>query len=393
MGKEYGQLRPGYRLLLGPGPVETSPRVLRAMSSNMLGHLDPQFLEFMNETMELLRKVFQTKNQLTLPMSGTGSAGMETALVNLIEPGDKVIICVHGVFGQRMRDIAGRCGAEVISVESPFGRPIEPESVKKAFEKAGKVKLVAVVHAETSTGILQPLTEISQIAKQYGALFVVDAVTSLGGVELKVDEWGIDACYSGTQKALSCPPGLAPVTFNDRAAEVINKRKAKVQSWYLDLSMIQSYWGKERFYHHTAPINMIYGLREALQIVLEEGLEARFARHKQNSEAFIKGIEAMGLSMIAPQGYRLPTLNAVRIPDGVEDVGVRKHLLDKYGIEIGGGLGDFKGKAWRVGLMGESSKRNNVVLLLAALADGMGQQGHNADVGSAIQAALKVYNG
>lgn len=393
MGKEYGQLRPGYRLLLGPGPVETSPRVLRAMSSNMLGHLDPQFLEFMNETMELLRKVFQTKNQLTLPMSGTGSAGMETALVNLIEPGDKVIICVHGVFGQRMRDIAGRCGAEVISVESPFGRPIEPESVKKAFEKAGKVKLVAVVHAETSTGILQPLTEISRIAKQYGALFVVDAVTSLGGVELKVDEWGIDACYSGTQKALSCPPGLAPVTFNDRAAEVINKRKAKVQSWYLDLSMIQSYWGKERFYHHTAPINMIYGLREALQIVLEEGLEARFARHKQNSEAFIKGIEAMGLSMIAPQGYRLPTLNAVRIPDGVEDVGVRKHLLDKYGIEIGGGLGDFKGKAWRVGLMGESSKRNNVVLLLAALADGMGQQGHNADVGSAIQAALKVYNG
>ncbi len=393
MGKEYGQLRPGYRLLLGPGPVETSPRVLRAMSSNMLGHLDPQFLEFMNETMELLRKVFQTKNQLTLPMSGTGSAGMETALVNLIEPGDKVIICVHGVFGQRMRDIAGRCGAEVISVESPFGRPIEPESVKKAFEKAGKVKLVAIVHAETSTGILQPLTEISRIAKQYGALFVVDAVTSLGGVELKVDEWGIDACYSGTQKALSCPPGLAPVTFNDRAAEVINKRKAKVQSWYLDLSMIQSYWGKERFYHHTAPINMIYGLREALQIVLEEGLEARFARHKQNSEAFIKGIEAMGLSMIAPQGYRLPTLNAVRIPDGVEDVGVRKHLLDKYGIEIGGGLGDFKGKAWRVGLMGESSKRNNVVLLLAALADGMGQQGHNADVGSAIQAALKVYNG
>jgi len=392
MENKFKQLKPGYRLLLGPGPVETSPRVLRAMSTNMLGHLDPQFLEIMNETMELLRKVFQTNNRLTLPMSGTGSAGMETVLVNLIEPGDKVVTCVKGVFGQRMRDIAGRCGAEVINVEVPFGKPIDPGQVKDALEKAGGAKLVSIVHAETSTGVLQPLTEISDIAKQYGALFVVDAVTSLGGVDLQIDEWGIDACYSGTQKALSCPPGLSPVTFNERAAEIINKRKTKVQSWYLDISMIQGYWGKERVYHHTAPINMVYGLREALQIVLEEGLEERFARHKQNSEAFIKAVEAMGLSMVAPQGYRLPTLNAVKIPNGVEDTAVRKHLLDKYGIEIGGGLGDFKGKAWRVGLMGESSRRNNVLLLLTALADGMAQQGHRVDVGAAIETALKVYN-
>jgi alanine-glyoxylate transaminase/serine-glyoxylate transaminase/serine-pyruvate transaminase len=392
MEREFNQLKPGYRLLLGPGPVETSPRVLRAMSANMLGHLDPEFLEVMNDTMELLRKVFQTKNKLTLPMSGTGSAGMETVLVNLIEPGDKVVICVKGVFGQRMRDIAGRCGAQVYSVEAPFGKPIDPEEIKAAAKKAGNVKLISVVHAETSTGVLQPLCEISDIAKQCGALFVVDAVTSLGGVDLRIDEWGIDACYSGTQKALSCPPGLSPVTFNERAAEVIAKRKTKVNSWYLDLSMIQSYWGKERVYHHTAPINMIYGLREALQIVLEEGLEKRFERHRQNSEAFIKGIEAMGLSMIAPEGYRLPTLNAVRIPDGVEDASVRRHLLKEYGIEIGGGLGDFKGKAWRIGLMGESSRKNNVLLLLAALADGMGQQGYKADVGAAIQAALDVYN-
>lgn len=392
MTREYGQLIPGYRILMGPGPVETSPRVLRAMSSETLGHLDPQFLEIMNETMELLRYVFQTKNQLTLPMSGTGSAGMETVMVNLIEPGDKVVVCVKGVFGQRMRDVASRCGAEVISVEAPWGSIIEPGQVKEALEKAGGAKLVAIVHAETSTGVKQPLEEISKIAKEYDALFVVDAVTSLGGVELKVDEWGIDACYSGTQKALSCPPGLSPITFSDRAREALHNRKGKVQSWYLDLTMIQNYWGKERFYHHTAPINMIYGLREALRIVKEEGLEARFERHKLNSDAFVAGIEAMGLQMVAPKEYRLPTLNAVRIPDGVEDIRVRRFLLDKYGIEIGGGLGDFKGKAWRVGLMGESSRRNYVILLLAALADAMAQQGYKADVGAAMEAALEVYN-
>ncbi|MGI6188717.1 MAG: alanine--glyoxylate aminotransferase family protein [Clostridiales bacterium] len=392
MSKEFSQLKPGYRLLLGPGPVEVSPRVLRAMSANLLGHLDRQFLEIMNETTELLREVFQTKNKITFPISGTGSAGMETVMVNLIEPGDNVIVCINGVFGQRMRDIAERCGAQVYTVEAPFGKPIDPEDVKQAAKEAGKIKLISVVHAETSTGVLQPLPEMSEIAKKYDALFVVDAVTSLGGIDLRIDEWGIDACYSGTQKALSCPPGLSPVTLSSKAMETIAKRKTKVRSWYLDLSMIQAYWGEERLYHHTAPINMIYGLREALQIVLEEGLEERFNRHKQNSEAFIRGIEAMGLSMVPPEGYRLPTLNAVRIPEGVEDMGVRNHLLNKYGIEVGGGLGDLKGKVWRVGFMGEASRRNNVLLLLVALADSMEQQGYKVNVGDSIQAALDVYN-
>lgn len=392
MTNGHGQLNPGYRLLMGPGPVETSPRVLRAMSSNMVGHLDPQFMEIMNETMELTRFVFQTKNQLTLPMSGTGSAGMETVMVNLLEPGDKAVVCVAGVFGRRLGDIAGRCGAEVINVEAPFGSAIEPEQVKQALEKAGKAKLVAIVHAETSTGVLQPLKTIAKLAKEYGALMVVDAVTSLGGVELKVDEWGIDACYSGTQKAISCPPGLSPITFNDQACEIISQRKTKVQSWYLDLTMIKNYWGQQRVYHHTAPINMIYGLREALMIIREEGLEARFARHIQNQQAFIRGVEALRMSMVVKKGYRLPTLNTVWIPEGVDDAKARRFLLEQYGIEIGGGLGDFKGKAWRVGLMGESSKKRYVLLLLTALSDAMAQQGYASDIGAALEAALDLYN-
>lgn len=392
MNSTSGQLNPGFRLLMGPGPVETSPRVLRAMSSNMLGHLDPQFIEIMNETMSLLKYVFQTQNELTLPMSGTGSAGMETVMVNLIEPQDKVIVCVKGVFGQRLRDIAGRCGAEVISVEAEWGTPIQAEQVEEALKKAGGAKLVAVVHAETSTGVLQPLEDIAKIAREYGALLVVDAVTSLGGVELKVDEWGIDACYSGTQKALSCPPGLSPLTMNKKARAAIANRKNKVQSWYLDLTMIQNYWGQERFYHHTAPINMIYGLREALQIIREEGLEARFARHKLNSQAFIQGIEAMGLAMLVKEPFRLPTLNTVRIPDGIDDITVRKYLLHQYGIEIGGGLGSFQGKVWRVGLMGESSQRRNILLFLVALCDALSQQGYKPDMTSAVEAALAVFN-
>lgn len=393
MNKDYGQLNPGYRLLLGPGPSDVSPRVLRAMGTNELGHLDPQFLEIMNETMDLIRFVYQTNNELAMPMSGTGSAGMETVMVNLIEPGDKAVICVKGVFGQRMRDVAGRCGAEVISVEAPWGTAIDPEQVRDALKKSGGAKLVGIVHAETSTGVLQPLEEISRITKEYGALLVVDAVTSLGGVEIKIDEWGIDACYSGTQKAISCPPGLSPVTFNEQARTVFLNRKNKCQSWYLDLNMIKNYWGQERVYHHTAPINMIYGLREALLIIKEEGLAHRFARHKLNSLAFIKGIEAMDLSMVVAEGYRLPTLNTVRIPEGVDDGKARKFLLEKYGIEIGGGLGDFKGKAWRVGLMGESSRRNSVILLLAALADAARQQGYKLDAGAGLEAALEVYNG
>ncbi len=392
MKKEYKQLAPDYRLLLGPGPVEVSPRVLNAMSKPLYGHLDHKFLDIANETMELLRYAFQTENRMTLPMSGTGSAGMETVMVNLLEPGDSAIVCVSGVFGQRLRDMAGRCGAKVISVEAPWGEIIDPEKVREAFKNNSNIKLVAIVHAETSTGVKQPLEEISRIAKENDALLVVDAVTSLGGTDLKIDEWGIDACYSGTQKALSCPPGLSPVTFGKKAIDALNNRKTKVNSWYLDLSMIQNYWGQERTYHHTAPINMIYGLREALLMVYEEGLKERFKRHQLNSDAFVAGAEAMGLKMIVKnKEHRLPTLNAVSIPEGVEDAAVRKYLLEKYGIEIGGGLGDFKGKAWRIGLMGESSSRNNVILLLGAMGDAFMAQGHKADVGAAITAALNVY--
>ncbi len=392
MKKNYRQLAPEYRLLLGPGPVEVSPRVLNAMSKPLYGHLDHKFLEIANETMELLRYVFKTKNYLTLPMSGTGSAGMETVMVNLIEPGDQVITCVCGVFGERIREMAKRFGAKVISVEAPYGEAIDADKVKEAFKANKNIKLIAIVHAETSTGVKQPLEEISRLAKENDALLVVDAVTSLGGVKLEIDEWGIDACYSGTQKALSCPPGLSPVTMSEKALDAITNRKTKVSSWYLDLSMIKDYWGQERAYHHTAPINMIYGLREALLMVYEEDLDERLKRHQLNSDAFVAGVEAMGLDMVVKnKEHRLPTLNAVRIPEGVQDVPVREYLLDKYGIEVGGGLGDFKGKAWRVGLMGESSRRNNVILLLGALGDALINQGYKADVGLSITAALDVY--
>lgn len=390
MNKVYTELNPTPRVLLGPGPSGVNPKVLKAMSTPLVGHLDPDFITIMNETMELLREVFQTKNQITLPMSGTGSAGMETVLVNLLEPGDKAVICINGLFGERMADIADRCGAEVIRVNGEWGKIIEPEKVEAAL-KGIKAKIVGIVHAETSTGILQPLEEISKIAKQNGALFVVDTVTSLGGVEVKIDEWGIDASYSGTQKCLSCPPGLSPVTFSDKAGEALANRKTPVRSWYLDLTMIQNYWGKERFYHHTAPITMNYALREALRIIHEEGLEARFARHKLNSDAFIAGVEAMGLKMVAQEGHRLPSLNVVGIPEGVDDATVRKMLLNEFNIEIGGGLGVFKGKVWRVGLMGYTSTKANVLMLLSALEVALKAQGYVAKPGAGVEAAAKVY--
>jgi alanine-glyoxylate transaminase/serine-glyoxylate transaminase/serine-pyruvate transaminase len=316
---------------------------------------------------------------------------METALVNLLEPGDKAVVCINGLFGQRMADIAERCGAQVITVEGEWGRIIEPESVEDALKGSG-AKLVAIVHAETSTGVKQPIEEISRIVKNYDALLLVDAVTSLGGVEVKVDEWGIDACYSGTQKCLSCPPGLSPVTFSDRAMEVLRTRKTKVQSWYLDLTMIQNYWGKERFYHHTAPISMIYALRESLRIIHEEGLKNRFKRHITNSNALVAGIEAMGLEMFAQEGHRLPSLNAVKVPEGVDDVKVRKYLLERFNIEIGGGLGDLKGKIWRIGLMGHSSTKNNVFLVLSALESALRVQGFSIRPGAGVAAANEVFS-
>lgn len=361
-----GELNPPVRVLMGPGPSEAHPRILRAMATPLLGHLDPCFLDIMDEVRDMLRQVFRTGNELTFPISATGSAGMEAALANLLEPGDEALVCVNGVFGNRMCDIVGRCGARLVRVDAPWGSPIDPRQVKEALAGC-RPKLLAIVHAETSTGVLQPLEEISGLTHQAGALFLVDAVTSLGGADVRVDEWEIDAVYSGTQKCLGAPPGLSPVSFSSRALEVMDSRKSKVQSWYLDLSMVRKYWGEERVYHHTAPISSIYALRESLRIVLEEGLEVRFARHRANSELLRVGLEKLGFEYLVAPDYRLPMLNTVKIPAGLEDAPTRRKLLERYNIEIGAGLGELAGKVWRIGLMGYSSSENNVNLLLAAI--------------------------
>ncbi len=377
---------------MGPGPSNVNPRVLKAMATPLIGHLDPEFLKIMNETQDLLRRVFKTKNRFTVPVSGTGSSGMETCLCNLIEEGDEVVVCVNGVFGMRMSDIVERNRATLIKVEGEWGRAIPAEKVEEAL-KGRKVKLVAIVHAETSTGVLQPMEEISRIVHKHGALLLVDAVTSLGGCPVEVDKWDIDACYSGTQKCLSAPPGLSPITFSDRAMKVLEERKTKVPSWYLDMGMVGKYWGKERVYHLTAPISMVYALREALRVVLEEGLEARFARHQLNHRALAAGVGALGLSLLPPEGERLCMLNAVKIAAGTDDAAVRSRLLSEFSMEIGGGLGEFKGKVWRVGLMGESSTRANVVLFLAALEQILFEQGLKVKKGAAVEAASDAYSG
>jgi alanine-glyoxylate transaminase/serine-glyoxylate transaminase/serine-pyruvate transaminase len=381
-----GEFNPPDRLLLGPGPSQVHPRVLRAMSAPLLGHLDPAFVQMMEEVKNLLRVVFATTNPLTIPISGTGSAGMEACIVNLVEPGDEVIVGVNGVFGTRLAEVAERAGAVVRRVEAPWGKVIRPEQVEAALANARRPKLVAVVHAETSTGAWQPLPAIAKLAHDHGALALADCVTSLGGAPVLVDEWGIDAAYSGTQKCLSCPPGLSPITFGPRALDVLNARKTKVQSWYLDLSLLAQYWGEERVYHHTAPITMNYALREALRLVVEEGLEARFARHRRNHEALAAGLAAIGLGLVSEEGHRLPMLNAVSVPDGVDEARVRGRLLKDHGIEIGGGLGPMKGKVWRIGLMGESSTPANVLLVLAALGEALGSK----HVGAALGAAERV---
>lgn len=379
------------RVLMGPGPSDVSPRVLRALGMPCIGHLDPIFIELMNETQKLLRHVFQTDNALTIPISGTGSAGMETCFVNLVNPGDEVLVCVNGVFGTRMSDIVERLGGKPLRVEAEWGRAIDPEAVQQTV-KGRNPKLIAVVHAETSTGVCQPLKDLSKIAKDCGALFLVDAVTSLGGMEVSLDSIGIDAAYSGTQKCLSCPPGLSPVSFNSAAVEAFKNRKKKIPSWYLDMAMIMDYWGEERKYHHTAPVNMIYALHEALGMVAEEGLEERFERHRVHHRALVAGIEAMGLGMLVPENERLPMLNAVLIPEGAEDLVVRKALLSEYGIEIGGGLGALVGKIWRVGLMGHSCSRRNVMLFLSALEVVLKKTGAKVKTGG-INAAGEILDG
>src|SRR5512144_326101 len=368
------------------------PRVLRAMSTPLLGHLDPKFLEIMNEVQALLRAVFQTQNPFTIAVSGTGSAGMEAALVNVIEPGDTVVVGVNGVFGGRMADIVGRCGGRLVKLEVPWGQVFPREAIAEALKKNAPVKAVCLVHAETSTGAQQPLDGLGTLCHDAGALLVVDAVTSLGGIPVTVDAWEADAVYSGTQKCLSCPPGLAPLTLSPRAIEAIKARKAKVQSWYLDCGMIADYWAEgKRVYHHTAPISMVYALREALRLVVEEGLEARFARHRRHSAAVMAGLATLGCAPQAQEGHRLTSLNCVTVPAGVDEGAVRKALLNEFNIEIGGGLGPLAGKVWRVGLMGESSTQANVLAVLAALEQALRKQGKAVQPGVATAAALKTY--
>ena len=360
-------LNPSPRLLLGPGPSLVNPRVLRALATPLVGHLDPQFITIMEEVQQLLRYVFQTENDLTVPVSGTGSAGMEAALCNFIEPGDRVLVAVKGYFGERMCDMAARYGAQVDRLDRPWGQVFDPHEIKQALGKAN-YKLLAIVHAETSTGALQPgIAEIAAAAHRTGALLVLDTVTSLGGLPVQIDAWDVDVSYSGTQKCLSAPPGLAPLTISPRAREALRSRRTPVANWYLDLSQLEKYWGKERTYHHTAPISMNYALREALRIVAEEGLEARFARHQENAQLLWEGLEALDMALLVPVEHRLPTLTTPLVPPAVDEARLRQRLLNEYNIEIAGGFGQLKGKVLRIGLMGFGSRRENITLLLAAM--------------------------
>jgi len=389
--QQFPEFNPQARILLGPGPSNVSPRVLRAMASPVLGHLDPDYIALMEEIKKLLRIVFQTSNEITFPVSGTGSAGMESAIASLIEEGDEAVVGVNGVFGTRAADCAERLGAKVHRVEAEWGRIVEPAKIEAALKACKRPKVVAVVHAETSTGVLQPVEEIARMAHQYGALMVLDAVTSLGCIPVHIDEWQIDACYGCTQKGISAPPGLAPLTLSERATAAMAARKTKCRSWYLDVSMIAQYWGAQRVYHHTAPISMNYALYEALRIVIEEGLEARWRRHRLNAAALQAGLGAMGLRFVAQEGHRLPQLSAVEAPHGIDEASIRTALLRTYNMEIGAGLGPFKGKVWRIGLMGESSRRENVVLVLNALEHLLGVAGLEIARGRALAAADAVY--
>lgn len=352
---------------MGPGPSNADPRVLEALSRPLVGHLDPEFLDLLDETADRLRQVFRTANRLTFAVSGTGSAGMETAVVNVIEPGDTAIVGVNGVFGGRMADVASRAGANVVRVQAPWGRTIPAETLDEALRANPDAKAVCLVHAETSTGALQPVKEIARLTRDAGALLVLDTVTSLAGLPVDVDGWGVDVCYSGTQKCLSVPPGLAPITFSERALEAVRHRRSAVQSWYLDVTMLERYYGSERLYHHTAPVSMVAALHAGLGVVLEEGLEARFERHRTLGDLLAKELVGRGFAYVAEEGRRLPMLHCVRLPGDVEEATLRRRLLDEYGIEVGGGLGDFKGTCWRIGLMGHTCRRRNVGALLSAI--------------------------
>ena len=379
------------RKLMGPGPLDIHPRVYQALTSPIIGYLDPAYLKILDQIGDQLRMVFQTRNRTTHAAPGTGTAGMETCVANLIEPGDKILVCVHGYFGDRLRQMVERQGAQIMLIEEEWGRPTDPQRVEAAL-KADTYKVIALVHAETSTGVLQPMDDIVKLAEKFGVMILLDTVTSLGGIEVKMDEWGLDAAYSCSQKCIGCPPGLAPVSFSDRAVEAIKNRKQPVSSWYLDITLLEKYWGPDRVYHHTSSSTLNYALLEALRLIDEEGLQNRFDRHLENHRALVAGIEAMGLEMYVRPEYRLPTLNAVKIPEGVDDVKVRSYLLETFNLEIGGGLGALKGKVWRVGLMGYSSSAENVLFFLSAISRALVIQGHKTDLAAGTNAAMTELN-
>jgi alanine-glyoxylate transaminase/serine-glyoxylate transaminase/serine-pyruvate transaminase len=391
MNEIIGELAPPVRILLTPGPSNIDPRVYRALAMPMVGHLDPWFLEMMGEVQILLRGVFQTENRITYPISASGSGGIEAAVLNTLEAGDECIVCVNGMFSERMAVIAERSPAKVNRVEAPLGRTVDPEDIRRAG-KGKKIKFVGLAHGETSTAVLQKIEDYRKVADELGALLIVDTVATLAGVPLNVDRQRIDICFSGSQKALSAPPGMSPITVNARVEEMLRARKTPVQSWYFDLAPVMSYWGKERTYHHTPPISLIYGMREAARLVLEEGLEARWERHLQNQQALVAGLEAMGLDLfVANPADRLPTVTSLKIPAGLDDRKVRQQLLDEFNIEIAGGIGPTKGQIWRVGLMGYSSQKTNVLLFLGAFEKVMLDQGHRVPAGAGVAAAVQNY--
>ena len=384
------EFQPPSRILMGPGPSSVHPRVLQAMTAPILGHLDSQFFVVMEDVCEMLRQVYHTDNYMTLPLSSTGTGAMEASCVNILEPGDTAIVCRNGYFGDRLADIARRCGAEVFVVDSAWGNPVDLEALDEELNKHSKVKMVGIVHAETSTGSLSPLTRAIELAHEHDSLIVVDAVTSLGSHDVRMDEWDIDICYSASQKCLGAPPGLAPISLGSRAMDVINERKTPVQSFYFNLKDLEAYWSQTRAYHHTSPISMTYGLRESLRMMMEEGIDERLNRHARTSAALRAGVEALGLQVLADPQYRLNPLTAVLIPEGVDEAVVRRELITDYNIEIGAGLGDLQGKVWRIGLMGESARESNVFAFLSALERILPDQGYEVAYGASLAAAQQA---
>ena len=386
----FQEFQPPPRILLGPGPSSVHPRVLQAMSLPVLGHLDPQFFQVMDDVCEMLRLVFRTSNYMTVPLSSTGTGAMEAACANVLEPGDTAIVCRNGYFGDRLADIASRCGAETVILDSPWGQPVDVDALRDELRRHTRVKMVGVVHAETSTGVLTDLPDVINLAHEHDALVVVDAVTSLGSHDVQMDAWDIDVCYSASQKCLGSPPGLAPISLGPRAMEVVNTRKTPVQSFYFNLKDLESYWSQTRAYHHTTPISMTYALRESLRMMMEEGIENRIARHARVAAALRAGLQALGLELAANPQHRLNPLTTVSVPDGIEDAVVRRQLLAEYAIEVGGGLGQFAGRVWRIGLMGDGARESNVFVLLSALETILSRMDYEVAFGASLSAAQRA---